>query len=169
MIETERLLLRPLEAGDAAYVIDLVNDPAFIANIGDRGIRDEAGAIEQIETWAAGGRPIGAGNNVVIDRATGRRVGNCGLLKRDFLDAPDLGYAFLPEGRARGYALEACRAVLADARDRLGIRRVLAMVNPDNARSIVVLDRLGFVTAGDRVLPDGKRVLIMERTEPDAG
>ena len=162
MIATPRLILRPLDAGDAPFMLALLNDADFIANIADRGVRDEAGAARYIAEGPAAMRAAhGHAMDAVVDRETGRPVGVCGLIRRDFLPAPDLGYAFLPEGRGRGFALEAGRAALADGRDRLGIGHVLAIVNPDNARSIVVLMKLGFLGTRMITLPDGKTVRLM--------
>jgi RimJ/RimL family protein N-acetyltransferase len=68
----------------------------------------------------------------------------CGLLQRPELPGPDLGFAFLPAFRAQGYAFEAASAVMADARARLGLETLLAIVNPENGASIRLLARLGF-------------------------
>jgi RimJ/RimL family protein N-acetyltransferase len=75
---------------------------------------------------------------------TGTPIGICGLLQRAEFEAPDLGFAFLPAFRSQGYAFEAASAVKADAHARLGIETLLAIVNPENAPSIRVLERLGF-------------------------
>ena len=74
----------------------------------------------------------------------------CGLLKRDTLDAPDLGYAWLPRFRGRGLAREAASAVLAHARDVLGMTRVLAIVSPGNEASCRLLDAIGMQRLGVR-------------------
>jgi len=68
----------------------------------------------------------------------------CGLFQRDVLDAPDLGYALLTEHAGHGYAREACAAVLEDARTRLSLRRLFAIITPDNERSIRLAVGLGF-------------------------
>jgi len=67
----------------------------------------------------------------------------CGLLKREELPQPDIGFAFLPDFWNRGFAFEAANAVLTDARERLKLNRILAIVNPDNNTSIKLLEKLG--------------------------
>ncbi len=158
MIHTPRLILRPLVETDAPAVLALLNDPDFIARIADRRIRDEAAAARYIvEGPAACRRAHGHAMDAVVERESGAVVGMCGLLRRPFLAAPDLGYAFLPGGRGRGYAREAGRAALDDATARLGIGRVLATAAPENHRSIAVLDALGFRFVETFACPEGGR------------
>jgi RimJ/RimL family protein N-acetyltransferase len=70
-------------------------------------------------------------------------VGICGLVKRDSLDDVDIGFAFLPDFRSKGYAFESASAVLAYARRTLGMRRIVAITTTDNAESIRLLETLG--------------------------
>jgi len=80
----------------------------------------------------------------------------CGLLQRDALAHPDIGFAYLPDFRRQGYAFEAANAMLAHARDRLRLPRVLAITRPDNHASMRLLERLGLRLAGQVVLyPNG--------------
>lgn len=141
---TARLSLRELEAGDAPFIQQLLTEPAFLQYIGDRGVRDLASARRYIEhgpraSYAAHGFGLWA----VQRRDTGVPVGICGLLKRDTLDDVDIGYALLAAHSGAGFALEAAQATLAWGRDVRGLRRIVAIVMPDNARSIQLLERLG--------------------------
>lgn len=145
VVETGRLRLRHLVEGDAAFIVELLNDPGFLRFIGDRGIRTLDDALGYIASGpGASYAKHGHGLYCVETLAGGTPIGICGLLKRDTLPDADLGYAFLPAGRGHGYAQESCLAVLARARDVHGLSRVIAIVNPDNADSIKVLERLGF-------------------------
>lgn len=145
MIETARLRIRPLTPVDASFIVSLLNDPAFLRYIGDRGVRSDEDAISYINAGPVASRARhGFGLDAVEDRERHGAMGICGLLQREELDAPDLGFAFLPAFRQRGFAHEAAAAVLGDVSARLGIRRVLAIVQPDNAPSIALLERLGF-------------------------
>jgi RimJ/RimL family protein N-acetyltransferase len=73
----------------------------------------------------------------------GTPIGMCGLVRREVLDHPDVGYAFLPEYWSQGYAFEAARAVMVYAREGLKLGMILAIVSPDNESSIRLLNRLG--------------------------
>jgi len=159
-ITTSRLQLRWLTAADADFVLQLVNDADWLRFIGDRGVHDIDAARRYIETGpAAMYREFGFGLNRVALARGDRAIGICGLLQRATLDHPDLGFALLPAFRARGYALEAARAVLEHARETLAIERVLAIVNADNTDSVSLLTRLGFTRAGEHVAEADSRLL----------
>jgi [ribosomal protein S5]-alanine N-acetyltransferase len=145
VLSTPRLRVRPLEASDSAFIVSLLNDDAFIRNIGDRGVRSLEDAAGYISNGpGASYVRYGFGLCAVALAESGTPIGICGLLQRDQLPSPDLGFAFLPQYRSQGYAYEAASAVMADAHGRLGIPTVLAIVNPGNAASIRLLERLGF-------------------------
>ena len=141
--------MRELTLDDAPFAVALLNDPAFIRNIGDRGVRTEADAREYLTAGPlASYARHGFGLCAVTLASTGEPIGICGVLRRDELADPDLGFAFLPQSRGQGYAFEAASAVKADAHGRLGIRTLLAIVNPDNEASIRLLAKLGFQREG---------------------
>ena len=145
MLETERLVLRRLTTKDAAFILELLNDPAFLRYIGDKGVRTHADACRYIETGPmASYERHGFGLYRVELKDGGEPIGMCGLLKRDYLPDVDIGFALLPAHRSKGYTLEAAAAVLAHATDTLGLKRVLAITSPDNVASIGLLERLGF-------------------------
>jgi RimJ/RimL family protein N-acetyltransferase len=142
--ETKRLVLRRLTAEDAPFILELLNDPDWLRFIGDKGVRDLDGARQYILTG-----PIesyarhGFGLFLAARKSDGAPVGLCGILKRDVLEDADVGYAFLPQHRGQGYAYEAAAAALALARDTFALPRIAAITNPDNERSIRVLEKLG--------------------------
>lgn len=144
VLETERLALRWLEPSDAAFVFELVNDPGWLRYIGDRGIRSVAAARDYI---LGALRPMysrhGYGLNMVELKGTGTGIGICGLIKRDWLEDVDLGFAFLPQFRGRGHAYEAAAAMLDYGRVVLGLSRIVAIVSPGNEASMRLLARLG--------------------------
>jgi RimJ/RimL family protein N-acetyltransferase len=143
ILETERLHLRTVAAGDAPFYLELVNDPAFIEHIGDRGIRTLDEARRAIaEGPAAMQEERGHALYVVELKEQGVAIGMCGLIKRDTLEDIDIGYAFLPAWRGRGYAFESAKAVLAYA-PSLGLTRVVAITSPDNIASNQLLQKLG--------------------------
>src|SRR2546423_13058700 len=143
VLETDRLVLRWLNVDDAAFILELVNDPSFIRFIGDKGVRDLEGARNYILNGpVASYEKFGYGLNAVDLKETGP-IGICGILKRDTLPHPDIGFAFLPAYWNKGYAYEASAAVLEHARKTLGIDRLLAITTPDNEASTKLLVKLG--------------------------
>lgn len=144
VIETERLNLREVTEGDAAFILELLNDPDFVRNVADRGVRTLEDTRRFIsERLVESYRRNGFGFWVVEPKGSQVPAGICGLVKRDTLPGVDVGYAFLPPFRSKGYAYESAAAVLGYARDVVGLKRLLAIVNPDNAGSIRVLEKLG--------------------------
>ncbi|HEX6746560.1 MAG TPA: GNAT family N-acetyltransferase [Longimicrobium sp.] len=145
VVETERLRLRHFIADDAEFVLRLLNEPSFLQNIGDRGVRSVDDAVRYLENGPiASYARHGHGLNAVMLKETGERIGMCGLLKREQYDDVDVGYAFLPEFWGKGYAVEAASAVLEHGRRTLGLTRAIALVSPGNAGSVRVLEKLGF-------------------------
>jgi RimJ/RimL family protein N-acetyltransferase len=142
---------------DAAFLVRLLNQESFLRFIGDRGVRSLEDAVRYarrgpLESYAR----HGFGLLVVERRPGGDPIGICGLLQRESLDAPDLGFAFMPEAWGQGLAHEAAAAVLADARVHRGLRRTLAVTQRDNRPSIRLLARLGFRREGGvRLAPGG--------------
>lgn len=158
VLETERLNLRWLSADDAAFILGLVNEPAWIQFIGDRGIKTMAdardyilnGPVEMIER-------LGFGLYLVELKEDGSPIGICGLVKRDFLDDVDVGFAFLPRYWGHGYAYESASAVLAYGREAFGLNRIVAITAVDNHRSIRLLEKLGLCFEGIIWYPNNRK------------
>jgi RimJ/RimL family protein N-acetyltransferase len=145
VLETGRLVLRWLEVDDAAFILRLVNEPAWLQYIGDYGVRTPQDARAYIEKG-----PLvmyarrGFGLYLVELKPTGDPIGICGLIKREALPDVDLGYAFLQEFWAQGYAAEAASATLAYGRNQFQLPRIAAVSSPENDRSAKLLGKLGF-------------------------
>jgi RimJ/RimL family protein N-acetyltransferase len=155
VLETERTVVRWMTLEDAPFILELLNDPDWIRYIGDRGVRtlDDARAYLEkgpIHMY----RRLGFGTYVVVLKETGAPMGSCGLVKRDGLDDVDIGFAFLPAYRTKGFAYEASSAVLEYARDQLGLKRLVAIATPENASSTRLLERLGLRLEGKVNLPN---------------
>jgi RimJ/RimL family protein N-acetyltransferase len=158
-IVTDRLVVRPFTLDDAGFVLELLNDPSFLQHIGDKGVRTLEDARAYIESGPrASYARHGFGLCAVEPRGGGEALGMCGLLKRDALEHPDVGFAFLPRFRSKGYAFEAAAGVLAHARSALGLRRILAITSPGNTASIELLGRLGFRFERRQFLSPGDEV-----------
>ena len=159
-IETSRLRLDRLAEADAPFLLELTNDPDWLRYIGDRGVRDLASAVRYVaEGPQASYRRHGFGLYRVDRRTDGASMGICGLVRREGLDHPDLGFAFLPAYRGAGYAHEAALAVLRHAAEDLGLTRLLAVTLADNFASIALLERLGFRCDGDVALSEDDETL----------
>ena len=143
-IATERLTLRPLTAEDADFILELVNDPSFIQNIGDRNVRTLDDAKRYITNGpVASYAKNGFGLYLVELKDTGQPIGMCGLIRRSMLNDVDIGYAYLPRYWSKGYAIEAALAMKQYARDVIGLKRMVAVVDPQNTGSIRLLEKLG--------------------------
>lgn len=130
---------------DAGFILRLLNEPSFIDNIADKGVRTREDARSYIRSGPmASYLTFGFGLWVVEIKETGDPIGICGLLKREVLDDVDLGYALVPEYWSKGYAMEAASAAIDYAREVLGLKRLAAVVNPDNRSSISLLHKMGF-------------------------
>jgi RimJ/RimL family protein N-acetyltransferase len=144
VLETERLLFQQLSTADADFILELLNEPSFIRNIGDRGVR----TIEAAKSYILNG-PVasyaknGFGLYLVKLKETDESIGMCGLIKRDTLEDVDIGYAFLPRFWSKGYAVEAAQATKEYAKQVIGLNRLVAIVDPENGGSIRVLEKIG--------------------------
>lgn len=144
LIETERFNLREVAAEDAAFIMELVNEPLWKQNIGERNVNSLEDARAFIERAFTGSyKNNGFGLYLVELKNTGEPVGISGLVKRDSLPDPDIGFAFLSKFHGRGYATEAGHAILKHARETLGIQRILAITTPANDASGNVLEKIG--------------------------
>jgi RimJ/RimL family protein N-acetyltransferase len=165
---TDRLRLRLVDARDAAVYLDILNDPAFIEHIGDRGVRTLEAAVKSIEDGPVAMQRTRGHSMYMVELLEGAvPVGLSGLIKRDALEDVDIGYAFLPRHRGQGYAFEAAQAVVAHAR-ALAIPRLAAITTPGNAASIGLLLRLGMRFAGRRCLVAGEPELNLYRMDLSA-
>ncbi len=159
---TERTELRELTADDAAFILDLLNQPSFLRFIGDRQVRTLDDSVVCIETrFRKSYREHGFGSYAVLLRDSGAAIGICGFVRRESLPMADLGFAFLPQYEGHGYAREAAIATLDYGRTRLGLSQVMAIAQEDNERSHRLLTRLGFERTVVTTLPsDGVPVLV---------
>jgi RimJ/RimL family protein N-acetyltransferase len=155
ILETERLLLRRLTRNDAAFILELLNEPAFLENIGDRGARTLADARRYIAKGpVASYRRFGFGLYLVELKDSGAPIGICGLLKRESLDDVDIGFAFLRRFWSQGYAHESAAAVMHYGWTQLRLQRIVAITKPHNQASITLLEKLGLRFEKNVALPD---------------
>jgi [ribosomal protein S5]-alanine N-acetyltransferase len=170
VLETSRLILRRFTLDDAAFAMELVNDPAWIANIGERNVHSLEDARAYLEKGAlAMYEREGFGLYAVVLKSSGATVGMCGLVKRAGLDDVDIGFAFLPGYRGHGYAVESAEAVRDYATDTLELKRLVAIVSPANQPSIRLLEKLGFRYERPVRLPgDDEEISLYTLPAPDS-
>jgi len=161
-IESERLFLRPLTLEDDEFILQLLNTDGFIKYIGDRNVK----TIEQAKNYLMNG-PLksyetnGFGLSLVELKTDRTPVGMCGLLKRDYLGHPDIGFAFLPGHTGKGYAYEIVKEIIDYGLNRLQMEKILAIVLPGNSSSIKLLEKVGFRYEKNFISPDTNEELCL--------
>lgn len=157
LIETERLTLRQLTLKDAPFIFRLVNEPSWLDNIGDKhihSIKDAENYIEHgpLKSYRENGfglylielkLAIDLRMQASSDQTKPTPIGLCGLVKRDELDDPDIGYALVPDYWGTGFASEAAKAIFDYSSISLRIKRVVGITSMDNKSSIRVLTKIG--------------------------
>lgn len=165
IVHTPRLSLRELTVEDAAFIVRLVNDPAWLQFIGDKGVRTIENAVQYILNGPVKSYAVNGFGLWMVELKEGNTpIGMCGLINRPTLEGIDIGFAYLPQYVGRGYAYEAAAATLEYAKHTLSLERILAITNPYNTRSIKLLEKLGLQAEKQYTLPGQTTpVLLMSR------
>ncbi|MGM0835651.1 MAG: GNAT family N-acetyltransferase [Bacillota bacterium] len=159
VIETDRLLLRKVEETDAAFILQLLNEPGWLKHIGDKGVRTMEDAVHYIKNSPrAMYDREGFGLFLVEWKKNQAPIGLCGLIKRDGLDDVDIGYAFLADYHAQGFAFEAAQGTVEYAK-KIDLRRLIAITTKHNHSSMKLLEKLGMKPDGFVILPNDKEEL----------
>jgi [ribosomal protein S5]-alanine N-acetyltransferase len=162
ILQTERLRLRQFNLEDALFMMNLTNTEDWLNNIGDRNTRSEELARQYLENGNIKSyHERGYGGYLVELKETGEAVGMCGLFKREVLDHPDIGFAFLPVHYGKGYGFEAARAVLKYALEELHLPKVLGITLPSNLGSIRLLEKIGLKCTGTIKMPGDNDELLL--------
>jgi [ribosomal protein S5]-alanine N-acetyltransferase len=165
-LETERLILRPTNEDDAAFLLELLNSPKWLQNIGDRNIR----SIEDAKAYVRNRmypqfNEKGYSSNTVILKSDGSKIGTCGLYHRPGLENVDIGFAFLPDHEGKGYGYEAATKVMHSGIHDFGIKKICAITLPTNIPSQKLLEKLGLVYSKTIHLPNDTVDLILYEWE----
>jgi RimJ/RimL family protein N-acetyltransferase len=145
VLETDRLILHYLTVEDCEFILELLNDPSWLRFIGDKGVKTLDDARDYIvKSLIPMYERLGFGLYLTELKSEGIPIGICGLIKRDSLEDVDIGFAFLPKFRGKGYAYESASAVLAYGKRTFGFNRIVAITTPDNDSSARLLEKLGF-------------------------
>ena len=160
--KTKRLVLRHVVREDAPFLHRLLNEPSWLENIGDRGVRTLPEAERYIQDkFIVPYESLGFGMYLTELADEKRPIGLCGLVKRGYLPDPDIGFAYLPEFWGSGFAFEAAAAIMRHSSTALRLSRLLAIVKPDNIRSVRLLERLGFSPQGECRVPSADELLAL--------
>ena len=144
VIETDRLILRKFILEDASFMLELLNTPTWLQFIGDRGVH----TLEDAQNYLLNGsiksyKKYGFGFYAVVIKESNEPIGMCGLVKRDYLEDIDIGFAFLPQFMGKGYGFEVASATLNYAQNILKLAKIVAIVNPENSVSIGLIKKIG--------------------------
>ncbi|MFN8248701.1 MAG: GNAT family N-acetyltransferase [Ferruginibacter sp.] len=162
ILETERLTLREFKASDAAFIVVLLNTPTWIRFIGDRGIRNVYDASLYLQNGPIKSYQVnGFGLWLVSLKEKNRPIGMCGIIRREELDHPDIGFALLPEFAGQGYGFEIASATMSYAKHYLQLDKIVGITTPDNEYSIKLLQKLGLKFEKHIKLPAQEETLML--------
>lgn len=160
LLETERLIIRPLNLNDSGFILELLTSETWLKYIGDRGVKDETTAVDYILNGPiASYNSKGFGLFLVIEKESQNKLGLAGFLKREELKVPDLGFAIFEQFEGRGFAKEASEALLAVGKEKWGFEKIYSITSKNNQRSRKLLSKLGFQSAGNFSFPGKLEVL----------
>lgn len=161
LFETDRLIIRPIEISDAAFVLELMNTPKWIEFIGDRNVYTIEEAEQYIKEKAFPQlKKHGHTNNVIIRKSDQIKLGTCGLYHREDRHDPDIGFAYLPHFEGKGYAYEAANRIMIAGKKEYGLKELSAYTLEHNLASRKLLERLGFNLKGLGTLPNSEEELL---------
>jgi RimJ/RimL family protein N-acetyltransferase len=143
ILETERLRLREFDVGDTEFIIALLNSPGWLEYIGDRNVKTKEQAGSYLENGPLKSYKQNGFGLCMVETKEGIPIGMSGIIRRDFLEHPDIGFALLPEYQSQGYAFEIADALLKYAKIDLKLATVFAITLPNNTRSIRLLEHIG--------------------------
>ena len=165
-LETERLILQPVKMEDAEFILELYNSPNFIKFIGDRNLRTVEDAENYIkEKFLPHVEKHGFGSYVIVTKSDTKKIGNVGIYVRDGLDAPDIGFSFLPEFERKGYGFEASKKLMEIAFSEFGLKKISAITTKENIASQKLIEKLGLKYLKIVQLPDDPEDLLYYETE----
>jgi len=164
--ETNRLLITKFTENDATFFYKLANSPNWIRYIGDRGLKTVTDAQLYLkEDTLKSYTEFGFGFYKLQLKENGELIGTSGLVKRDWLEYVDIGFALLPEYEGKGFGFEASEEILKLAKNQFHLNKILAITLPTNKKSVKLIEKLGLVFE-KRVKPfeDDEELLLFAKT-----
>jgi RimJ/RimL family protein N-acetyltransferase len=160
LLQTPRLIIRQFELRDAHYILAQTNQPPFIRYIANKNIKTEDAARQYLVNGPiASYDQFGFGLYAVELQSSGSVIGMCGLVKREQLAHPDLGFALLEQHFNQGYITEAADHILGFECRHHALSKILGVTLPDNIASNLVLEKLQFTRVGQIVLNGASNIL----------
>lgn len=165
ILETERLVLREFTTDDSSFIVELVNTPGWIEFIGDRNIRTEEKAKLYLENGPLKSYALNGFGLSMVELKKGKiPIGMCGIIRRENLADPDIGFAFLPEYTGQGFAFEIASATMKYAKDVLGLPVICAITVANNSSSIKLLNKIGLTFVRPFYFPESTEELMLYST-----
>ncbi|NND63990.1 MAG: GNAT family N-acetyltransferase [Flavobacteriaceae bacterium] len=162
LLKTNRLIIRKITLEDSPFYLKLFNSEGWLKYIGDRNIHTLEDAEAYIEkNYLSSYEKHGYGSYAVDLKEENTTIGACGLYKRDNLEYPDVGFAFLPEYSGKGYGYESAAAILEYAKGAWGIHKVYGFTVDYNKPSISLLKKLGLTQKGTYTFKDDPEELLL--------
>lgn len=163
LLESERLIIREAQVSDAPFYFELFNDPDWIENISDKGLKTVEATKTYLKDVLAKNKKLGGlGFFTVILKETNEPIGTSTALQRDKLQYIDIGYALLPQSRRKGYATEATKLIMEYVRTTFKQEKVYAFTMPKNQVSQKLLKKLGFNFVGMLTIFDDEEDCVFE-------
>lgn len=160
IIETPRLWLRKFTLEDADFIVQLLNNEGWLKYIGDRNVHTTVDAEKYLQNGPIKSYQLHGYGLWLVEKKEGNLpIGMCGIINRETLHCPDIGFAFLPEFNGKGYAVEAATATLSYAADSLALEEVCAITLAENEKSVRLLTQLGLQHKGPIYFPDSTEEL----------
>lgn len=151
VIETDRIILRELEEKDTDRLAEIYSDIDVMRYIGRGIVLTNEQAKKSIENWTKYYETFGFGNWAAIEKETGDFIGLCGLSWLEDKSDVEVSYLFAKEAWGKGYATETARAINEYGFSIVGLKRIVALVYPQNTPSIHVIEKLGMKYECDRI------------------
>ena len=166
ILETERLILQLVNIEDAEFILELYNSPNFIKFIGDRNLRTVKDAENYIkEKFLPHVVKYGFGSFVILRKSDRKKIGNVGIYMRDGLNAPDIGFSFLPQFEGNGYGFESSKKLMEVAFSEFDLKKISAISTKENISSQKLIEKLGLKYQSIVQLPDDPEDLMYYETE----
>lgn len=165
VLETERLISRELTLDDSPFIIELLNTPGWLRFIGDRNVETIGHAQNYLQYGPMKSyEQNGFGLYMVAAKSNNTPLGMCGVIKRDTLEYPDIGFTFLRQFAQQGFGFEAAKAILTLAQESLHLSTILAITDLDNEAFIKLLKKIGLRYSKGFRLPNEFTTLLLFTT-----